>query len=238
MGVIAYRFALDGQTYEIEIEEHPDVLTPSVYARHFAEEILKRDLTDKLILDVGCGSGILSIAAALRGARVWALDISEAAVRQTGVNAKGNGVSLEVLGLSDVFSYLETVAPSPNFDRMIVNHPSLPGKDAAERDRRGYIEWNQNGDGRYVLDKVLIEGRRFLTEDGAILTHSSSEQNWIKTQDLLDVYWPNWSVFRAEELPIEGAYYDGVLQKWIESGGAYYKSGRAFHDVKFLEIFA
>ena len=47
------------------------------------------------VLDYGCGSGILAIAAALHGARgIDALDIDPAAVESTRQNAQANGVAL------------------------------------------------------------------------------------------------------------------------------------------------
>ncbi len=50
------------------------------------------------VLDYGCGSGILAIAAALHGAAaVDAVDIDAAAVHSTQANAAANGVSGEVL---------------------------------------------------------------------------------------------------------------------------------------------
>ena len=53
------------------------------------------------VLDYGCGSGILAIAAALYGAReVDAVDIDPAAVEATGANAQANGVQLNA-GLPD-----------------------------------------------------------------------------------------------------------------------------------------
>jgi len=53
------------------------------------------------VLDYGCGSGILAIAAALHGAAsVDAVDIDPAAVTSTLVNASANGVSLQT-GLPD-----------------------------------------------------------------------------------------------------------------------------------------
>jgi len=48
------------------------------------------------LLDVGCGSGVLAIAAAKLGfAPVVGLDVDEAAVEATRVNAAANGVRLE-----------------------------------------------------------------------------------------------------------------------------------------------
>lgn len=46
------------------------------------------------VLDYGCGSGILAIAAALLGAKqVWAVDIDDQAMRATRDNAAANGVA-------------------------------------------------------------------------------------------------------------------------------------------------
>ena len=48
------------------------------------------------VLDYGCGSGILAVAAALHGAReVQAVDIDPAAVEATRANARANGAMLE-----------------------------------------------------------------------------------------------------------------------------------------------
>ncbi|MFM7706097.1 MAG: 50S ribosomal protein L11 methyltransferase, partial [Rubrivivax sp.] len=48
------------------------------------------------VLDYGCGSGILAVAAALHGARaVQAVDIDPAAVESTRANALANGVCLQ-----------------------------------------------------------------------------------------------------------------------------------------------
>lgn len=53
------------------------------------------------VLDYGCGSGILAIGASKYGAQeVLAVDIDEAAVQSTELNAEANGVALEV-GLPD-----------------------------------------------------------------------------------------------------------------------------------------
>lgn len=46
------------------------------------------------VLDVGCGTGALTIAAALHGARVTAIDIDQEAVQSTADNAARNGVTV------------------------------------------------------------------------------------------------------------------------------------------------
>ena len=48
------------------------------------------------VLDVGCGSGVLSIAAALLGhGPVRAIDVEDAAVEATRANARANGVAID-----------------------------------------------------------------------------------------------------------------------------------------------
>ena len=53
-------------------------------------------LAGRRIADVGCGSGVLAIAAAARGAHVQAVDIDPAAVDVSRENAERNGVHLDV----------------------------------------------------------------------------------------------------------------------------------------------
>jgi ribosomal protein L11 methyltransferase len=54
------------------------------------------DLAGRRVADVGCGSGVLAIAAARRGAEVVAVDVDAAAVEVTRENAARNGVELDV----------------------------------------------------------------------------------------------------------------------------------------------
>jgi ribosomal protein L11 methyltransferase len=69
------------------------------------------DVTGHRVLDIGCGSGVLSIGAKLLGAReVVAIDIEPLAVEVTKENALVNGVELTAIcgdGLSDISAQVE-----------------------------------------------------------------------------------------------------------------------------------
>ncbi|MEL6404206.1 MAG: 50S ribosomal protein L11 methyltransferase [Chloroflexota bacterium] len=84
-------------------------------------EALERMVTPKLdVLDLGCGSGILSIAAAKLGAgKIVAVDIEEKAIEATNENAEQNGVAEQI---SAYQGGLETVITSARrFDLVVVN---------------------------------------------------------------------------------------------------------------------
>ena len=82
-------------------------------------------------LDVGCGSGILSIAMKKLGAKVSACDTDEQAVSATQQNAEKNGVQIDKIWLGSVSSLGEqasslseqgsSAAAQPQFDLVVAN---------------------------------------------------------------------------------------------------------------------
>jgi ribosomal protein L11 methyltransferase len=62
------------------------------------EWLASHDLTDKVVIDYGCGSGILAVAAVLLGAKVaHAVDIDPQAITATESNALKNGVADKII---------------------------------------------------------------------------------------------------------------------------------------------
>ena len=75
-------------------------------------------------LDVGCGSGILSIAMKKLGAKVSACDTDEQAVAATQQNAEKNGVRIDKIWLGSVSSLNEqssNKSAQPQFDLVVAN---------------------------------------------------------------------------------------------------------------------
>ena len=75
-------------------------------------------------LDVGCGSGILSIAMKKLGAKVSACDTDEQAVTATQQNAEKNGVQIDQIWLGSVSGLSEqssSAAAQPQFDLVVAN---------------------------------------------------------------------------------------------------------------------
>ena len=86
------------------------------------------EVTPTSLVDLGCGSGVLAIAAAKLGfAPVAALDADEAAVRAARVNAAANDVRLDVV-LGDV-----ATAPLPEVEVALANIALAEVERAAPR---------------------------------------------------------------------------------------------------------
>lgn len=76
------------------------------------------DLKGKRALELGCGSGLLSVLMASKGALVTAVDINPLAVETTSKNAERNEVACRCL-CSDLFESL----PDEVFDLIVINPP-------------------------------------------------------------------------------------------------------------------
>lgn len=80
--------------------------------------LTQQDLTDKAVIDYGCGSGILAIAAALLGARqVYAIDLDPQALAASRSNAEKNKVSQRIA----TFSAQQWQAAPHSADVLIAN---------------------------------------------------------------------------------------------------------------------
>jgi predicted nicotinamide N-methyase len=111
--LIAERIALPGG--EVEVMRPPDaeaLITEEAFEREeflpywaelwssavaLAHDVSLRSLRGKRTLELGCGLGLPSIAAARAGGRVLATDWSPDAVLATAANAQRNDVALETL---------------------------------------------------------------------------------------------------------------------------------------------
>ncbi len=85
-------------------------------------------LTGATVLDYGCGSGILAVAAARLGARrVWAVDIDPQALEASAANAAKNGVAAAIRGA------LPQALPTMEVDCVVANILARPLQELAPR---------------------------------------------------------------------------------------------------------
>lgn len=89
----------------------------------FAGFLQRQQLAAKKVLEIGCGSGLLSLVAAKAGAEVTAVDINPSAIACSRANAQNNHLRVEVVH-SDIFQNLA----KERFDIIIVNPPFFEGE--------------------------------------------------------------------------------------------------------------
>lgn len=108
----------------LKFQINPDVFFPQLTASTsvFMDYLDTLSLERKNLLDVGTGSGALSIFAAHKGAQVTAIDISEKALENTQINASLNGLQLNIFQ-SDLLSKVERTT---KFEIVVVNPPFYP----------------------------------------------------------------------------------------------------------------
>lgn len=94
---------------------HPGLFISTKILLNFVDELI---LKNNFFLELGAGSGIISILAAKKGAEVYASDISNTAVENIKINAERNNVEVN-LNKSDLFKSI----PHQNFDFIIINPP-------------------------------------------------------------------------------------------------------------------
>ncbi|MDQ6699429.1 MAG: peptide chain release factor N(5)-glutamine methyltransferase [Acidobacteriota bacterium] len=106
--------------YGREFRVNPDVLIPRPETEHVIEAVLKLDVPNARMVDVGCGSGAIAVTLALEcPSVVMATDISPAALAVASVNARKLGARVEFLAC-DILSAIsdqsiDVIASNPPY---------------------------------------------------------------------------------------------------------------------------
>jgi len=101
--------------------------------------IEEAEISNKHVLELGCGSGITSFLANKKGAIVTASDISELAISNLKSNQVKNGVTFPVV-VSDLFDSIS----ANTFDYILINPPFYPKNASSEKEHAWYCGENFN----------------------------------------------------------------------------------------------
>ena len=145
----------------IHLEIPPQVFHPGFFfsTKLLLRYISKEHLSYKTFLELGAGSGLLSIYAAKRGASVMATDINPISIECINLNAEQNAVEIKTV-LSDVF---DNLFPQ-HFDYILINPPYYKRKPSSFREYAWYC--GENGEYFQKLFKKLAE---FIDESSNVL---------------------------------------------------------------------
>ncbi len=157
---------LRAKAYEVEYGGYALTILPGVLDPTTGEGSLImlecRDLfVGDRVLDMGTGSGNLSILAAVKSGHIVAVDISPVAVECAQMNVRRHGLTERIdVRLGDLFAPLR---PDEKFDLALINPPFLEGKPRAGIDRAMM-------DPEYdMLTRFLQNVGKYLTPAGRVL---------------------------------------------------------------------
>lgn len=140
LGLRLYYFKPKKYCYEgICVKVHPDVFPPhlTLSTKILLDFIKPLHLTNKSFLELGCGSGIISILAAKKQANVISTDINTTALSFLKEAAQKNQVALSIIE-SDLFENLNGYT----FDYIIINPPYYPKKPKNTKEKAWFCGEN------------------------------------------------------------------------------------------------
>jgi release factor glutamine methyltransferase len=146
----------------------PGVFHPGLfYSTKFLIDYLHdQPIESKSMLELGCGTGLISIIAAKSGAEVTAIDLSLKAVENVKLNTLRHAVKIRIIH-SDLFDSIERKA----FDWIVINPPYYAGTPSNEEELAWYAGENFNYFRK--LFKSLGEYAHETTEIIMVLTKGS-----------------------------------------------------------------
>ena len=147
---------------DYDIKERDDVYPPSDDSILLIESL--NVSPGERVLEIGCGSGIVSIHCALNGAEVSCGDINPKAVALARRNAEANGARLDVRE-TDIYS-----AFPERYDTVIFNLPYLP----VEEEGLLAKAWSGGEDGMGPLPELLEKAPDHLLPGGRVIVVVSS----------------------------------------------------------------
>ncbi|HJJ29448.1 MAG TPA: METTL5 family protein [Methanocorpusculum sp.] len=117
------------QGFRSPVADLEQYMTPApLAARLLHEAALAGDISGMKVVDIGCGTGMLSIGAALLGATVIGVDIDEVVLKTARKNAELFGVDIEWIRMR-----IDDTAACLTADTVVMNPPFGAQKEHADR---------------------------------------------------------------------------------------------------------
>ncbi|MVM41715.1 methyltransferase [Spirosoma sp. HMF3257] len=156
----------------------------------------KQAVNNLTILELGAGSGFLSITMAKRGALLTASDISQKACATVKENALNNGVFVDIIH-SDLFDNFNKKL----FDLIIINPPYYPKNPQTEADKAWYCGVDYN-----YFRKLFAQLANYIERQGKAIMVLSDDCNIELIRDLAIINGFTWREIARKKYRYEWNY--------------------------------
>lgn len=163
----------------MELRVFTGVFHPGLFqsSKFLADHLKTYEMNGMRALDVGCGSGLLSLVAANAGANVTSIDNNPEAILNTLENASTNNLRLTALE-SDLFDKVEGT-----FSFIFINPPYYPKNPQESSGQAWYC-----GEDYSYFDKFFTQLPSYITQETTILMVLSETCDLEKIQDIAQKY--------------------------------------------------
>lgn len=156
--------------YGLELFVDESALIPRFETEILVDEILKLNCKKDKILDIGCGSGAISLALAdnLRESYIYGIDISNKAINLSKKNKEKLDLKNVEFFESDIFSNVK----EKNFDIIVSNPPYIDDADMKTLEKELSFE-PQNAlyggkDGLFFYREIIEKSLNYISEKGVL----------------------------------------------------------------------
>lgn len=172
---------------------HPSLFFSTKFLLQYVDS---QQLNGLIVLELGAGSGLLSVAMAKQGAIVTASDISEKSCQAVRENGLKNKVFIEVIH-SDLFEKFE----KRTFDLILINPPYYPHNPKTEAENAWFC-----GENFEYFQKLFTQLKDFLDENGRAIIVLSEDCNVDLISQLAVQNHYSWKQFSKKRIMGEWNY--------------------------------
>lgn len=179
----------------VEVDIFPNVFSPAYFtdSKWFAETVM-RIVGNGSLLDVGTGTGIVGLFAALNGSKVSVTDISSNSVE----NAKHNFEKHGLVVLAYCGNMYEPLKGGEKFDFIFWNHPFNCGNNPDEEMLlKSGFDFNYES-----LEKYISGANKYLNPGGRLLLGTGNFARLDKVEEIARKYGYEMKLLERVEIPL------------------------------------
>ncbi len=182
----------------ISIKVNPGVFHPALFfsTKYLLGWLKRQALQNLTVIELGAGSGLLSIYAAKQNAIVTAIDISENTCNNVKENCEKNDVSVKIIQ-SDLF----TDIPWQQFDLILINPPYYPKNPITENEYAWFC-----GENFEYFHKLFFQMKQFVNARSKAIMVLSEDCNLGVIESLALKNGFKWQMIERKKIWFEENY--------------------------------